>query len=320
MQCIPCFLCIILACHQLRLKQHHDATSSNPMLLPQRATMPHLHDTFPSSNQNAGSVNEALLLKSSRKESLAANYELQSYFKTIDSSSSNHKNYLKSNATKSNTSSTTNLNKRTSLSSNACRLVCECSPNHAEPSGGHKVVKFKENQDSLLCNESASRCGSSARRCCSSCNQLNNSLDSQQTAPPVKSLKKQQQQQQQRGAKKSSALPANFPSSFLLELDRTLEKQFRPLVFSVTNTIERNERRQCDKVTIDKIKGEWQDLALVCDHFLCYFFPLMTLVVCMLIFVNSPHAFSQWWLRVCVCVCVCILYFCIFVLCLVWCC
>ena len=87
---------------------------------------------------------------------------------------------------------------------------------------------------------------------------------------------------------------ANFYTCFMREFDKSLEKQFKPLVMGLVNTMNKNDERNIAQNKLDQIQGEWRDLALICDHFLCYFFPIMTLVVCLLIFVNSPHVFAPW--------------------------
>lgn len=86
----------------------------------------------------------------------------------------------------------------------------------------------------------------------------------------------------------------NFNLNFLNELERVLDKQFSPLVRSVMKTLEKHEKRLREKEINEQIQSEWTDLALVSDHFLCFFFPISTLLICLLIFLNSPHFFSQW--------------------------
>ena len=81
---------------------------------------------------------------------------------------------------------------------------------------------------------------------------------------------------------------------FLLELERILDKQFSPLIGCLMVTVEKNEERLNEKEKCEEIQSEWTDVALVSDHFLCYFFPFLTLVTCLFIFLNSPHVFSNW--------------------------
>ena len=85
----------------------------------------------------------------------------------------------------------------------------------------------------------------------------------------------------------------HFNSNFVEELDKILEKHFKELIMGVTNLIAKKEKFYIEKALIDQIQGEWMDLALVCDHILCYFFPIMTLIFCFAIFLTSPHVFSQ---------------------------
>jgi hypothetical protein len=78
------------------------------------------------------------------------------------------------------------------------------------------------------------------------------------------------------------------------DFERVLDKQFRPLVDALLNTINTNERRLNDKRTMELIQAEWSDVAMISDHILCYFFCALTLASCFLIFFNSPHALAEW--------------------------
>lgn len=81
---------------------------------------------------------------------------------------------------------------------------------------------------------------------------------------------------------------------FVHKLDRTLEKQFGPLVSRILYTLNKNEMRQAEKHAQEKIENEWADVARVADHFFCYFFPIMTLLVCGYIFFKSPYVLTSW--------------------------
>ena len=78
------------------------------------------------------------------------------------------------------------------------------------------------------------------------------------------------------------------------ELEKILEKQFSPMVNSFMRIADRNERRAAEKDRLETIQNEWADVAMISDHILCYFFPLLTFTICTIIFFNSPHLFSQW--------------------------
>ncbi len=93
--------------------------------------------------------------------------------------------------------------------------------------------------------------------------------------------------------KKKKSSQERFSITFVEQLDTILQKHFNKLILAVTNTIERKEQLFDEKVLTDQLIGEWMDLALICDHFLCYFFPLMTLIFCFIIFLSSPHVFSH---------------------------
>lgn len=81
---------------------------------------------------------------------------------------------------------------------------------------------------------------------------------------------------------------------FVEKLDRTLERQFGPLVQQIMITLHKNEKRQTKKHALEKIENEWADVARVADHFFCYFFPIMTLLICGYIFFKSPYVLSNW--------------------------
>ena len=85
-----------------------------------------------------------------------------------------------------------------------------------------------------------------------------------------------------------------FNKNFLGELEKLLERQFNPLIKCLLGSIEINEKRLVEKQNLEIITNEWSDVARICDHFLCFFFPIMTIGVCLLIFLNSPYVFSTW--------------------------
>ena len=88
--------------------------------------------------------------------------------------------------------------------------------------------------------------------------------------------------------------PQNLNDSFINELKYILENQFNPLVETIMNVVEMNEKRLEETQRLEDIQNEWSNVAKVADHFLCYFFPITTIAICLLIFLNSPHAFTQW--------------------------
>jgi hypothetical protein len=83
-------------------------------------------------------------------------------------------------------------------------------------------------------------------------------------------------------------------TEFLKKLESILEKQFSPLVNILLITLEQNQNHKDQEEKLLKIQDEWSDVALVLDHVFCYFFPIITLLTCIIIFVNSPHVFSSW--------------------------
>lgn len=86
----------------------------------------------------------------------------------------------------------------------------------------------------------------------------------------------------------------NQDSEFLIRFEAILDKQFNPLVKMLTKTLEQNQLRQKEQEEYQKIQDEWSDVALVCDHFLCFFFPFLTFLTCVVIFFNSPHVLTSW--------------------------
>lgn len=80
----------------------------------------------------------------------------------------------------------------------------------------------------------------------------------------------------------------------MVELDRVLSRQFGPLVYTLGKTIESGEKRQRERRLTEIAQDEWSDVAMISDHILCYFFCLLTLASCFLIFFNSPHVLAEW--------------------------
>ena len=81
---------------------------------------------------------------------------------------------------------------------------------------------------------------------------------------------------------------------FTMELKGLLESQFDPLIKSLLATIDKSEKRLQEKEKLEQIQNDWGDVAKVADHFLCFFFPTITIATCFVIFFNSPHVFSGW--------------------------
>ena len=88
----------------------------------------------------------------------------------------------------------------------------------------------------------------------------------------------------------------NKNREFIIELEKLLSKQFDPLVKNIVKVIEKNEKTSKEKEILDAIQEEWSDLAMISDHILFYFFSIMTIICCLIIFLNSPHTLplSQW--------------------------
>jgi len=86
----------------------------------------------------------------------------------------------------------------------------------------------------------------------------------------------------------------NEDNTFFENLKYVLNNQFNPLIKKILDVIEINEKRLEETQRLEDIQNEWSNVAKVADHFLCYFFPIFTTVVCSIIFLNSPHALSKW--------------------------
>lgn len=68
------------------------------------------------------------------------------------------------------------------------------------------------------------------------------------------------------------------------------EMQFLKVLEKVYQTIERNEIRTTEQDRRDKIKSEWQHVALIIDRFLLWVFIISTLGTTFGILSMSPHA------------------------------
>lgn len=68
------------------------------------------------------------------------------------------------------------------------------------------------------------------------------------------------------------------------------EIQFLKLLEKVNQTIEKNEVRTAEQDRRDKIKSEWQQVALIIDRFLLWVFIISTLGTTFGILSMSPHA------------------------------
>ena len=77
-------------------------------------------------------------------------------------------------------------------------------------------------------------------------------------------------------------------------LENFLSMLFEPMLSGVTNAIRRNESQDAVKAEITFIQTEWAHLATIADRIFCYLFFFITIGSCLLIFVQSPHVFSQW--------------------------
>ena len=81
---------------------------------------------------------------------------------------------------------------------------------------------------------------------------------------------------------------------FLVDLERIFDRNFGPMINQIVRTLENNELEKLNQEELEEIQNEWTQVALVADHFLCYFFPLMTIFLCLMIFFYSPHVLSNW--------------------------
>ena len=83
-------------------------------------------------------------------------------------------------------------------------------------------------------------------------------------------------------------------NEFMKDFGEVLGSHFNPLIKNLTNTLDKNEERQKEKQRLENIQNEWSDVAMIMDHILCYFFMIMTIIICTFIFFNSPHMLAQW--------------------------
>jgi hypothetical protein len=66
------------------------------------------------------------------------------------------------------------------------------------------------------------------------------------------------------------------------------------MIKRVIRTLEKNEEEKSEQERMEDIQNEWSQVALVADHFFCYFFPILTIFLCIMIFFYSPHVLSNW--------------------------
>ena len=78
------------------------------------------------------------------------------------------------------------------------------------------------------------------------------------------------------------------------DLDTTIQNHFGELINTIKNTIEKTELRYLESERREIIKNEWSDVAMILDRLFCYFFSLLTVITCAVIFLNSPHTLSSW--------------------------
>ena len=276
---------------------NESSKNESSQYIPQRSdgvTLNNLNFSYNNYNNKPKQRSDGIFLKS-RKDSFLKSLECdKSYFNILNNYDTNNNLIMQSNME--------NLYSSHRISSPilapcTCKLVCECEQNYANSNRKSKNSSIKATNEADLSFNSINQATNNNEIVMDS---KGNSFLIRNNHEPLKKSPKNiycpcHLKNEFKGHKRKKNYTNNsLQANFLLELDKTLEKQFKPLVFSVNSTIEKNEKRQDEKALIGKIQGEWQDLALVCDHFLCYFFPFMTLTVCLLIFVNSPHVFSQW--------------------------
>lgn len=101
------------------------------------------------------------------------------------------------------------------------------------------------------------------------------------------------QEQESKSTRNHVKIEQDF-NHIVTRLEKVFDKHLSPLVNMLVKTLLLNEKRTKEKEEMDEIKREWTDVALIADHFLCYFFPSMTLIICLTIFLNSPHTFAKW--------------------------
>ena len=78
------------------------------------------------------------------------------------------------------------------------------------------------------------------------------------------------------------------------DLDIAIQKHFGDIIQTIKNTIDKSEVRLRESERREIIQNEWSDVAMVLDRLLCYFFSISTLLICFIIFLNSPHSLTEW--------------------------
>ena len=78
------------------------------------------------------------------------------------------------------------------------------------------------------------------------------------------------------------------------EFDLAIQKNFGDIIQTIKNTIDKSEVRLRESERREIIQNEWSDVAMILDRLLCYFFSISTLLICFIIFLNSPHTLTAW--------------------------
>ena len=74
----------------------------------------------------------------------------------------------------------------------------------------------------------------------------------------------------------------------------SVELYFGDIIENLRKSLKRNELLMQDQKRREALQNEWSDVARILDRILCYFFVISTLLVCVLIFLDSPHTMSSW--------------------------
>jgi hypothetical protein len=77
------------------------------------------------------------------------------------------------------------------------------------------------------------------------------------------------------------------------DLENIFHIYFGDVKNTIEDAIEKNEIRYLESERREIIKNEWSDVAMILDHFLCYFFSFLTIITCAAIFLSSPHTISS---------------------------
>ena len=77
------------------------------------------------------------------------------------------------------------------------------------------------------------------------------------------------------------------------DLENIFDNYFGDVKTTIEDAIEKNEIRYLESERREIIRNEWSDVAMILDHFLCYFFSLLTIITCASIFLSSPHTLSS---------------------------